>query len=229
MQQLELLRAANIARQAEWCPDQVPDLSFRGNELGGECGEAQNVIKKLERERHGWAGSRASVDHLAQELADVIICCDLVAQQVGIDLWQAVVAKFNATSVARGLATVMPATLPPTTPAALDLIRLGARAMRRSAEATCGNHAEGALEDAMTSAGLSDRDKLKLNAEANAAEAIRKDIRNTVEDSALGYASYMGDEGDRIALAAIGITSDWLYRRANGAPSQSEFTRSEKA
>ena len=29
------LHAANIARQAEWCPDQVPYLSFRGNELGG--------------------------------------------------------------------------------------------------------------------------------------------------------------------------------------------------
>lgn len=107
MQQLEQLRAANIARQAEWCPDQIPDLSFRGNELGGECGEALNVIKKLERERHGWAGSRASVDQLAQELADVIICVDLVAQQVDIDLWSAIVAKFNATSKARGLRTLL--------------------------------------------------------------------------------------------------------------------------
>lgn len=109
MQQLEALRAANIARQAEWCPDQVPDLSFRGNELAGETGEACNIIKKLERERHGWAGSRATLDQLAQELADVIICVDLVAQQTGIDLWTAVVAKFNATSEARGLRTMLDA------------------------------------------------------------------------------------------------------------------------
>lgn len=49
---LSKLQAANVARQDEWCPDQKPDLSFRGNEFGGECGEARNVIKKLERERH---------------------------------------------------------------------------------------------------------------------------------------------------------------------------------
>lgn len=55
------LQRAHIERQEEWCPDQKPDLSFRGNELGGECGEAQNVIKKLERERHGWRGSRDTV------------------------------------------------------------------------------------------------------------------------------------------------------------------------
>ena len=107
MSQLEALRAANTARQAEWCPDQVPDLSFRGNELAGEVGEACNIIKKLERERHGWAGSRASVDQLAQELADVIICADLVAQQTGIDLWAAIISKFNATTQARGLRTLI--------------------------------------------------------------------------------------------------------------------------
>ncbi|TNC14869.1 DUF3850 domain-containing protein [Methylobacterium terricola] len=105
---LRALHAANIARQAEWCPDQVPDLSFRGNELGGECGEAQNVIKKLERERQGWRGSRATLDDLAQELADVVICADLCAITAGIDLDAAVVAKFNATSEKQGLATMLP-------------------------------------------------------------------------------------------------------------------------
>lgn len=99
------LHAANIARQAEWCPDQVPDLSFRGNEFGGECGEAQNVIKKLERERLGWRGSRATVEQLAEELADVVICADLCAVTAGIDLAAAVVAKFNATSEKVGLTT----------------------------------------------------------------------------------------------------------------------------
>lgn len=96
MSQLEALRAANVARQAEWCPDQVPDLSFRGNELAGEIGEACNVIKKLERERLGWRGSRDTVEHLAEELADGIICIDLVAERVGIDLWPAVEAMIDA-------------------------------------------------------------------------------------------------------------------------------------
>ena len=99
------LRRANLSRQAEWCPDQLPDLSFRGNELGGECGEAQNVIKKLERERLGWAGSRATKAMLAEELADVVICADLCAATADIDLGAAVVAKFNAKSEEIGLST----------------------------------------------------------------------------------------------------------------------------
>lgn len=105
---LRTLHAANIARQAEWCPDQVPDLSFRGNELAGEVGEACNVVKKLERERHGWRGSRATLDDLAQELADVVICASLCAVTAGIDLDAAVVAKFNATSEKQGLRTMLP-------------------------------------------------------------------------------------------------------------------------
>ncbi|KAB1068865.1 MazG-like family protein [Methylobacterium planeticum] len=102
---LAALHRANIERRAEWCPDQVPDLSFRGNELAGETGEACNVIKKLERERQGWRGSRASLSDLAEELADVVICADLCAVTAGIDLAAAVVAKFNATSEKQGLAT----------------------------------------------------------------------------------------------------------------------------
>lgn len=99
------LREANIARQDEWCPNQKPDLSFRGNELAGESGEACNQIKKLERARHGWRGSKGSVSQLAEELADTVICADLVAVTAGIDLQAAVVAKFNATSEQNGLTT----------------------------------------------------------------------------------------------------------------------------
>lgn len=107
------LRAANVARQAEWCPEQVPDLSFRGNELAGEVGEACNVIKKLERERQGWAGSRATLEQLSDELADVIICTDLVAMAAGVDLDAALVRKFNATSEKVGLATRLQPNRPP--------------------------------------------------------------------------------------------------------------------
>lgn len=104
------LQRSHIERQEEWCPDQKPDLSFRGNELGGECGEAQNVIKKLERERHGWRGSRDTVEHLAEELADVIHCAVLVAITAGIEIEPAVIAKFNSTSEKNGLRTLLATT-----------------------------------------------------------------------------------------------------------------------
>lgn len=100
------LKHANILRQAEWDvgPEKI-SLSFRGNEIAGELGEACNVIKKLERERLGLKGSTDTVEHLAEELADVIICADLIATAVGINLDEAVVKKFNATSEKIGLST----------------------------------------------------------------------------------------------------------------------------
>lgn len=99
------LRAANLIRQQEWCPDNQPDLSFRGNELAGETGEACNIIKKLERERHGWRGTKATKEELASELADVVIVADLIAAELDINLGDAVKEKFNATSVKYKLAT----------------------------------------------------------------------------------------------------------------------------
>ena len=106
------LRAANIARQTEWDPGKQISLSYRGNELAGEVGEACNVIKKLDRERLGIRGSRDTVAHLAEELADVVICADLIAMAEDIDLDAAVAAKFNATSAKVGLATRMAPPVP---------------------------------------------------------------------------------------------------------------------
>lgn len=71
------LREANIARQKIWDPNDAVDLDWRANELMGEIGEVCNVIKKLYRERIGLPGSRDTVEHLAEELADVVICLDL--------------------------------------------------------------------------------------------------------------------------------------------------------
>lgn len=103
-------------------------------------------------------------------------------------------------------------------------MRLGARAMRLSARAACGNHWESSQEDAMTSGGLSKLAKEKLYAEANASEEISRVISDKCEDSALGYASYMGDEADRKLLADQGVTSDWLYRHHTGEPSRKELS-----
>jgi NTP pyrophosphatase (non-canonical NTP hydrolase) len=80
------LREANVARQKEWDFGDLITPAYRANELAGEMGEACNVIKKLERERLAIRGSRATVDQLAEELADVVICVDLVAMKAGCDL-----------------------------------------------------------------------------------------------------------------------------------------------
>jgi len=101
----DTLRAANVARQKEWDPKGRIGLAFRAIELGGEAGEALNVIKKLLREREGIPGSRATKEDLAKELADLVICADLVAMEEGIDLGVAVVTKFNETSEKVGLHT----------------------------------------------------------------------------------------------------------------------------
>lgn len=101
------LRAANIARQKEWDRGDVITASFRGLEMAGEVGEACNVIKKLERERLGIRGSRATVENLAEELADVVICADLIAMMYGIELGEAVAGKFNHTSLKNDLSTML--------------------------------------------------------------------------------------------------------------------------
>lgn len=102
-----ILAEANAARQKQWDPDSQITLAYRGNELAGEVGEACNIIKKLERERMGIRGSRASVTELADELADVAICLSLIAINTGIDLEKAIVTKFNDTSLKYGLTVFM--------------------------------------------------------------------------------------------------------------------------
>lgn len=105
MAEFNSLRTANLARSKEWAGKVDLDLSFAGNELAGEVGEACNVIKKLERQRLGIKSSSASVEDLREELSDVLICVDLIAMRFDLDMEQAVKDKFNKTSNARGLET----------------------------------------------------------------------------------------------------------------------------
>ncbi len=105
------LRVANVNRDVEMTKD-LPSgtfsLSFRGNELAGETGEACNILKKLDRERLGMPGSRSTVAHAVEELADVIICVDLILMDLGVtpqDFIKAIRAKFNKTSIERNLET----------------------------------------------------------------------------------------------------------------------------
>lgn len=97
------LREANLARQKAWTNDTPVSTLFRAVELGGEVGELLNVVKKIERENQGWRGSRATKEDLANELADVVICADLLAIAENIDLDEAIATKFNATSEKVGL------------------------------------------------------------------------------------------------------------------------------
>jgi NTP pyrophosphatase (non-canonical NTP hydrolase) len=72
-------------------------------ELAGEAGEAANAGKKLARHELGMVGGSDDLTNLKEELGDVIICCELIAGHYGIDLWQAVVDKFNKTSEKHGM------------------------------------------------------------------------------------------------------------------------------
>ena len=99
------LRDANSRRHTEWAGDTEISLSFRGLELGGEAGEVLNEIKKLERGRMNIAGGKTELAGLKEELADVLICVDLIAMDLGIDLSEAVEQKFNRTSEKFGLQT----------------------------------------------------------------------------------------------------------------------------
>lgn len=92
------LRLANKERQKAWDPNKRITLLYSANELAGEVGEACNIVKKLERKALGIKGSEGSIFDLADELADVVICADLVAMRAGIDLGASIVQKFNRTS-----------------------------------------------------------------------------------------------------------------------------------
>lgn len=121
----DTLRLANARRGAQWDgkPATLDDLSFRAMELGGESGEAaeamlhllaatgkvQNVAKKLVREVTGRMGGITVVEAraaLADELGDVVICADRVAELLNIDLGAATAAKFDKTSRKHGLPTL---------------------------------------------------------------------------------------------------------------------------
>jgi NTP pyrophosphatase (non-canonical NTP hydrolase) len=62
----------------EWLHKPSLSLDFHLIELFGETGEALNCVKKLLRAKEGIAGGVTDTGALAEELADVVICCSLV-------------------------------------------------------------------------------------------------------------------------------------------------------
>lgn len=108
------LSEANAIRGIEWTEgnevDGLEDLLFRTTELGGEVGELQNFVKKYARHLNGWRGGMSYEEvkgPMADELADIVICVDRVAEAMGINLGEAVVDKFNKTSRKQSLGTYL--------------------------------------------------------------------------------------------------------------------------
>ena len=104
---LKELRAKNTERCVLFGMGTIKDcsLEFKTLELLGEAGEVANTVKKIFRgdtEIHDKGVMTPILEALRRELADVIICTDLLAARYDIDLEQAVIDKFNKTSKDRG-------------------------------------------------------------------------------------------------------------------------------
>lgn len=110
----EDLRKANTTRAEEWggpnngtTEGRLIDLLFRSNEIGGEAGELQNIVKKYARTQLGMPGGCDDfvIRAIADEIADTIVCCDRLAELLDIDTGEAVRDKFNKTSDKHGFKT----------------------------------------------------------------------------------------------------------------------------
>src|SRR5215831_12881376 len=110
------LRRANLSRCNRWHKDGIDSWSESdwAVALGGEVGELLNKIKKLNRLRDElpnrdnsapWKDNRdrdTIVAECAEEIADIQLYLDLLAQRLGIDLESAVIQKFNKVSQNNG-------------------------------------------------------------------------------------------------------------------------------
>lgn len=99
------LRTANVSRKNRWHA-KAPD-GWSGSDwataMGGECGEALNVVKKIRRGEMGIPNigdkprNELLID-LGLEIADTIIYADLLADYYGLNLNGFVPMKFNKVS-----------------------------------------------------------------------------------------------------------------------------------
>lgn len=99
------LRRGNDLRQEEWPGNEHADLAFRTIEVAGEVGELAEAVKKYLRSVRGIKGRTATLNDVADEMADAIISIDLLASNLSIDLGAAVVEKFNRTSKSHRMQT----------------------------------------------------------------------------------------------------------------------------
>lgn len=106
MLSFENLHKTNVARCSTAFQEDVKDwtLGDWGNALAGETGEACNLIKKTRRVLQ--IGSMDINDAVVKraighELADVVIYVDLISEEIGVNLAEMIIEKFNLVSEKR--------------------------------------------------------------------------------------------------------------------------------
>lgn len=100
------LRDKNLERREQAFPECLPwgEVEY-GLALAGETGELCNLLKKRLRLAGGSLHDKPGKltdEEVGKEIADIIIYADLLAHVVGVDLGEAVRAKFNEVSDRRG-------------------------------------------------------------------------------------------------------------------------------
>lgn len=103
----EEFRSANVARCLKWHPKGLESWSSSDwmTAVVGELGELASLLKMRNRERDGiMPGNKFSPTdkQIADEIADVFTCLDLLAATLGVDLGCAVIEKFNEVSARFG-------------------------------------------------------------------------------------------------------------------------------
>jgi len=95
-------REANVKRCIKWHPQGIASWSPSDwlTAVTGELGELASLLKMRNRERDGLVGNKFSPTQkqIADELADVVTYLDLLAEVLGVDLGEAIIAKFNEVS-----------------------------------------------------------------------------------------------------------------------------------
>lgn len=104
---VERLEREDRAEEARWWLRMIRMNSRLA--VSAASGRLSNKLKKLTRLERGIKGTTEDKKRLLfeamEELADVVICVDLVAMHLGVSLQQAVRGKFNATSLKHSLKT----------------------------------------------------------------------------------------------------------------------------
>lgn len=80
----------NQLPEEDWTPSDWATI------LAGQTGDACNLIAKMRR------GDKVDVNDIGRELADIVICADLLASRLGLDIEKCLVQKFNETSARQG-------------------------------------------------------------------------------------------------------------------------------
>ena len=102
-----VLRQANRRRQQEWPGNDKADIAFRAIEVAGEAGEVAEAVKKFLRAARGIKGSTATREDVAEEMGDLLVSLDLLADKMGINLGDAARRAFNRTSDKYGMRTYL--------------------------------------------------------------------------------------------------------------------------